>query len=164
MEHTQESSWDDDEFSGQPVPPVADGLDAFDDYAPQQSTEAEPDFTDADPPAPAAPALTVFTVANPLSSVTVSSTLGGPIHKVELTPKAMAMTETELADEILVIAELARQKGGAAQHALMLAELDLPADDATVVSGFFQESMDLPTPEQAATAEAEVFATRYTTR
>ena len=78
------------------------------------------------------------------------------------------MTEAELADEILVIAGLARQQGLAAQQsywqqdaalAEVMRELGSGAD---VVAQFMRDGIGLTTPEQAAVAQAEVFATRYT--
>lgn len=108
------------------------------------------------------------TVTNPPETVSVSALLDGTPDHVRLSPTATGMTEAELADEILVIADLARQKALAAQQsywqedgALAEAMRDL-GSGADVVGQFMKSGIGLTTPEQAAAAQAEVFATRYT--
>ena len=49
----------------------------------------------------------VFTVTNPPGTVTVTAFLDGRVKQIELSPKVTDMTETDLADEIVVIAGLA---------------------------------------------------------
>jgi hypothetical protein len=113
-----------------------------------------------------------FTVTNPPETVSVSALMDGRTQRVQLSPKATNLTESELAEEIIVLANLARQKGLAGQHTYLLdnaplkeglQELDgLGFDSNQLLSDFMKAGMQLPTPEQAAAAQAEVFATRYT--
>lgn len=146
-------------------------MDAFDDFAPpaepedsgndlevlQTLTEAEEEEQELDQ----------FTVSNPQKSVTVTAIMDGSIQRVELTDKVEKMTESDLAEEIFVLADLARQKARAAQHELMLetmaeAEKENPDKEASaLLRDFLGMTMNLPTPEEAAAAEREVFATRY---
>jgi hypothetical protein len=113
-----------------------------------------------------------FTVTNPPGTVSVSALMDGRTQRVQLSPKASSLTESELAEEILVLSELARQKGLAGQHTYLfdnasqvegLRDLDeLGLDGNQVFRDFVQAGMRLPTPEQADAEQAEVFATRYT--
>lgn len=119
----------------------------------------------------------MFTVINPPETVSVSALMDGRTERVRLLPKATNMTESELADEILVLADLARQNGLAGQHTYLhsylqdnpvleetlsesgeLGELGL---DVAAVGELMDTFRPLPTPEQADAAQAEVFATRY---
>lgn len=150
------------------------GFDALDDYAPQDTVDVADDLHAIDPAAdiPAgevdevAPYLS--SVTNPPESVTVSALMGGSVFQVELSPKVTQMTESELADEILVIADLARQKAMASQTKY-LSESDfliegmsgVGLDSSTVVKEFFETGMNFPSAEAAEAAQAEVFATRY---
>jgi hypothetical protein len=111
----------------------------------------------------------LFTVTNPPETVSVSALMDGGTQQIDLSPKVAAMTESELADEILVIADLARQKGLAGQHTYILesassdATEEVGMDDGEALRAFIENDMKLSTPEQAAAAQAEVFATRYAT-
>lgn len=103
-----------------------------------------------------------YTVANPAATVSVSTFIGGTINRVELSPKVASMTESALADEIVVLAKLARQKGQAGQHSYMVEVMhSLGIDDDKAVSDLLEEDLALPTPDKAEAAQAEVFATRY---
>jgi hypothetical protein len=113
-----------------------------------------------------------FTVTNPPGTVSVSALIDGRTHRVHLSPNTTSLTESELAQEIIVLAELARKKGLAGQHTYLLEnasqveglqELDeIGLDSSQVLRDFMEAGMKLPTPEQADAAEAEVFAARYT--
>ncbi len=111
----------------------------------------------------------LFTVTNPPETVSVSALIGGRIHQIRLSPKATSMSESELADEIAVIAGLARQKGLAGEHTYLLENPDLSEtmraiglDGGQVLRDFMENGIGLPTPEKADAEQAEVFATRYT--
>lgn len=105
------------------------------------------------------------TVTSPTEAVSVTAIMGGGIHSVELTADAgwMTGTESELAEEILVIADLASQKAASVLHSMVtetaeargLGDHELLSD--LLAPGF----LDLPSPKQALEAQAEVFATRY---
>jgi hypothetical protein len=111
----------------------------------------------------------LFTVTNPSDTVSVSALMDGRTYRVELSAKVTNMGESELADEILVLAGLARQKGLAGQHTFLLESdllsegmRDLGLGGNEVVRDFMENGIGLPTPAQAEAAQAEVFATRYT--
>jgi hypothetical protein len=113
-----------------------------------------------------------FTVTNPPGTVSVSALMDGRTQRVKLSPTVTKLTESELAEEITVLAGLARQKGLAGTHTYLLdnasevnglQELnDLGLDGNGVFRDFVEIGMQLPTPEQADAAQAEVFAARYT--
>lgn len=143
-------------------------LDAFDDFAPPAQTEESGTGLDALEgltEKEEEPDLALFTVTNPQGSVSVTTLMDGRIHQVTVTDKASKMTESGLAEEIFVIADLARQKARGAQHTFMVENMkemtgESDAENASLLE-FVQMTLNLPTPEQAAAAEAEVFATRY---
>jgi len=151
-------------------------FDEVPDYAPEQvdvhatSLDAVDAAVDAGDEADDEDALPLFTVTNPPGTVSVSANISGMIQQVELSAKVNTMSEAELADEILVLAGLARQKGLAGQHAFVVEQAgqneemrELGADDTEGLSNFLAmpTGLNLPTPQQATAAEAEVFATRY---
>ncbi|GJO37967.1 DUF2694 family protein [Mycobacterium marinum] len=105
----------------------------------------------------------LYTVTNPQGTVSVSAVLGGSIHRVELSEEVTTMAEPNLAEEIFVIADLARQKARAAQHTLMVEGMnDVVGDEhGAKLREFLGTMLNLPTPQEAAAAEKEVFATRY---
>ncbi|OBG68454.1 MULTISPECIES: hypothetical protein [unclassified Mycobacterium] len=151
-------------------------VDALHDYAPSEPEDAETDLaaidsqTDADAAPDDEESPELFTVTNPPETVSVSALMDGRTQRVELSPKVTSMTEAELAEEILVIADLARQKGLAAQHDYLMEDASLSdtmremgMDGNDVVRDFMENGIGLITPEQAAAAQAEVFATRYAT-
>ncbi|MFN3004014.1 YbaB/EbfC family DNA-binding protein [Mycolicibacterium wolinskyi] len=110
---------------------------------------------DADLPVP------LFTVTNPPGTVTVSAYLDGRVHQIDLSPKVTNMTESDLADEILVIADLAGQQARSAQYSFMLEGMREHGHDDVATRDFLTRDLNLPTPEQADTARAQVFSTRY---
>jgi hypothetical protein len=103
----------------------------------------------------------VFTVSNPPGSVTVTTFMDGRVKHIDLSPRAAEMTETDLADEIVVIAGLATQDAKSAQYAFMLEGMRQQGHDNAATRDFLTRDLDLPTPEQAQDARANVFATRY---
>jgi hypothetical protein len=128
----------------------------------QASEEKEEDEEDAGQ---------LFTVTNPPRTVAVSALLDGRFERVHLSPEATNMSASQLADEILVLADLARQKGLAGQHTFLLESPDVSEfmgetgatgeDDSAVARDFLENDMGLVSPEHAEAAQAEVFATRY---
>lgn len=109
--------------------------------------------------------IAVFAVTNPEGSVSVSALMDGRVEYVQLSEKVTRMSESQLASEILVIADLARQKAQSAQYTFLLDKMGQTADEGeqhiALLREFTGNSWNLPTPEQAAAAAAEVFATRY---
>jgi hypothetical protein len=103
-------------------------------------------------------------VTNPAGTVSVTAFPDGSIQQIDFSAKVASKTEAALAEEILVIADLARQKGLASQQALMVEAMQATGlDDDNTARDLIMESLDLPTPQQAEAAQAEVFATRYAT-
>ena len=148
------------------------GLADLDEYAPAQIADAvtvediidsqtgdDDEHAEDDAPVP------MFTVTNPPGTVSVSSLMDGRIQQIDLAPSVTAMTESQLAEEIRVIADLARLKGLAGQYAFMTTmmyreELHNGADVRVVL----EEGLELPSPQQADEAQADVFASRYSER
>jgi hypothetical protein len=147
------------------------GLADLDEYAPAEIANAvtvediidsqtgDADENDDDSPGP------MFTVTNPPGTVSVSSLLDGRIQQIDLAPSVSTMTESQLAEEIRVIADLARLKGLAGQYAFMTdmmyrEELHNGAD----VRAVLEQGLELPSPQQADEAQADVFASRYSER
>jgi hypothetical protein len=149
----------------------------------QRATDVLPEDTGAAGDTDAADAespLKLTTVTNPPETVTVTASMDGTIRNVELSAAAARMTESELADEILVIADLARQQAssklltvvleGAAEAMKELNEVeadrklkDLVGDIGETLADRLENGLlRLSSPERAAQAQAEVFATRYT--
>jgi hypothetical protein len=69
--------------------------------------------------------------------------------------------ETQLGEEIVVIAGLATQDARSAQYTLMLDGMREQGNDDAATRDFLTRDLDLPTPEQAQAARAELFTTRY---
>lgn len=141
-----------------------DDLAALDFSAPESYSEDSDldaldvtELPEADDEAP----LPAFTVTNPPGTVTVSTFLDGRVKTIDLSPKAAEMTESDLADEIVVIASLATQDAKSAQYAFMLEGMREQGHDDAATRDFLTRDLDLPTPEQAHSARAQIFATRY---
>jgi DNA-binding protein YbaB len=128
--------------------PAESDLDALGDFSVPESDED-------------AGAVAVFTVSNPAGTVTVTAFLDGRVKQIDLSPKVTDMSEADLADEIVVIAGLATQDAKSAQYAFMLEGMRQQGHDDAATRDFLTRDLDLPTPEQAQAARADVFATRY---
>lgn len=109
-----------------------------------------------------------FTVVNPPETVAVTALVDGRVWEVELAATASKMTEAELAEEILVIADLARQKALAGQQTYLMGNEMLSEglnalglDGAELMGDFTQIALQLPTERQAEEAQAAIFASRY---
>jgi hypothetical protein len=105
--------------------------------------------------------LALYTVTNPSKSVAVTALMDGRIQFVKLTDKVERMTESDLADEIFVLADLARQKARAGQYSFLLDSLSDDAEGTKTLRDLVDLTLNLPTPEEAAAKEEEVFAQRY---
>ena len=103
----------------------------------------------------------MFTVTNPPGSVTVTSYMDGRVHQIDLSPQVVSLTESMLADEIVVIAGLATQDARSAQYTFMLDGMREQGHDNVTTRDFLNRDLDLPTPEQAQAARAELFSNRY---
>ena len=147
------------------------GLADLDEYAPAEiadvvtvediidSQTGDADEHDDDAPGP------MFTVTNPPGTVSVSSLMDGSIQKIDLAPSVTTMTESQLAEEIRVIADLARRKGLAGQYTLMATMLYSEAHhNGAEVRAVLEQGLELPSPQQADETQADVFASRYSER
>lgn len=103
----------------------------------------------------------LFTVTNPPETVTVTVFMDGRVREIELAPRVVDLTERDLAEEILVIADLAAQQAKSAQYSFMLAGMREHGHDDAATRDFLTRDLDLLTPEQADAARAQVFSTRY---
>ena len=145
------------------------GLADLDEYAPAEIADAatvediidsqtgdDDEHAEDDAPVP------MFTVTNPPGTVSVSSLMDGRIQQIALAPSVTAMTESQLAEEIRVIAELARRKGLAGQHTFMTNMLySEQHHNGADVRALLEQGLELPSPQQADEAQADVFASRY---
>jgi hypothetical protein len=88
--------------------------------------------------------------------------MDGSIQQIDLAPSVSTMTESQLAEEIRVIADLARRRGLAGQHTLMATILYSEAHhNGAEVRVVLEQGLELPSPQQADEAQADVFASRY---
>jgi hypothetical protein len=103
----------------------------------------------------------VFAVTNPPGTVTVTAFLDGRVKQIDLSPQVTDMTEADLAEEIVVIATLATAEARSAQYAYMLEGMRQQGHDDVATRDFLARDLDLPTPEEAKAARAQLFSTRY---
>ena len=96
-----------------------------------------------------------------MMAVSATAALDGRIQQIELSPKVTAMTESQVAEEVTVLAGLARQRARAGQHALIVEFMRRLGDDRVVTAGFLEHELGLPSPATARDEVAQVFATRY---
>jgi hypothetical protein len=87
--------------------------------------------------------------------------MDGRVRQVELSQKVTTMTEVDLAEEIVVIARLATQDARAAQYDYVLDGMRQQGHDDAATRDFLTRDLDLPSPEDASAARAQVFAMRY---
>jgi hypothetical protein len=160
-------------------------FDALDDYASAESDGPATELEAIDSAAGATQEadadedenVQVFTVTNPSDTVSVTALMDGRTHRVELSPKVTSMTESELAEEIVVLADVAQAKGLAGVRSYLVeneaqvlggeamseAMRDFGIDGKALFHDFVDNGMGLPTTEEAEQIQAEVFAARYTT-
>jgi hypothetical protein len=127
---------------------VGSDLDALGDYADEPAEDDEL-------------AVPVFAVTNPPGTVTVTAFLDGRVKQIELSGKVTDMTETDLADEIVVIAGLATADARSAQYAYMLEGMRQQGHDDVTTRDFLARDLELPTPDEVKAARAQLFSTRY---
>jgi hypothetical protein len=148
------------------------GLADLDEYAPAEIADVvtvediiDSQTGDADEPADDDAPGPMFTVTNPPGTVSVSSLMDGRIQQIDLAPSVSAMTESQLAEEIRVIAELARLRGLAGQHSFMTNMLySEQHHNGAEVREVLEQGLELPSPQQADETQAAVFASRYSER
>lgn len=138
-----------------------DAMGTYDDFAPLDEAESGDGISDVSGADDEKLTVPLFTVTNPPETVTVTAFMDGRVHQIELAPKVTNLSERDLAEEILVIADLAAQQAKSAQYSFMLAGMREHGHDDAATRDFLNRDLDLPTPEQAEDARAQVFSTRY---
>jgi hypothetical protein len=150
-------------------------IDDFRDWAPTQPDDADDVASegdamraqvnvaeDTDAPDEDEASQFLATVANPSRTVIVVAQMDGSVQQLKLSPKVDSMNESALANEILAIADLARQKGLALQRAMVSEFMTGMALDGDLNDDVVRQALEeLPTPAQADESRAEVFANRY---
>lgn len=125
-----------------------------------------PDFGvgTAQPAEADAAATPTFTVANPAATVSATASLQGRLHRIDLAADSTAtasMTESELAQEILVVGRLAGMKARSELFRWLIDRSGDSGQDAAATARLLRDDMELPTPEEAAAAQAEAFGAHY---
>lgn len=131
-------------------------LDAFDVFIADQADSGDHDqlHTDEDGEAD----LPLVNAMNPPGTVTVSAYLTGNIQSIELTPDVTALTERELAEEILVVAEVATKRATATMHVLSVELFTAQGVEREVAETFMRDNTPYATPADAIAAEATLVA------
>jgi hypothetical protein len=154
-----DDSWDDDEDDHDPGESMLDALDfsppAVADYVDVGLDAVTPD--DEDP----GPQTVFFTVTNPPGTVSATALIDGRPSRVTLAPEVCNMTESELAEEISLIARLASQNARAGQHLLVSGMMQQMGEDPLTARSFVEHELGLPTAETVLADKAHIFATRY---
>ncbi|MUL81994.1 MULTISPECIES: hypothetical protein [unclassified Mycolicibacterium] len=102
----------------------------------------------------------LFPVTNAAGTVTVTALLNGCVHRVDLSPQLSAMTEAEVAAEVLAVANVAATKARSGQYELVSGLLRIQGQDPDSIRELVEQQMNLPTPDDAVAAEASL-ATRH---
>jgi hypothetical protein len=163
-----QSSWDDDDEVTYPGVSGDGGetsdLDAFGVYMPAAPEDGDRGWDSIDGPVDDTDSerqTLLFTITNPPGTVSATAALDGRIQQIELSPKVTAMTESQVAEEVTVLAGLARQRARAGQHALIVEFMRRLGHDRVATAGFLEHELGLPSPATARDEVAQVFATRY---
>lgn len=155
--------WDDDHDEVFESETSVSDLDAFDDYStPEPNVELDDRYEQSACATEdqAAPEVS-FTVRNPAGTVAVTALLGGRIRRIDLEPRVCDMTESELAEEISFLSNLATQKALAAQHGVVSTLMQDMGHDGGFVREFLEREIGLPSPEKYLERTAATFADRY---
>ena len=122
-------------------------LDALDVY----STDDEPDNAEQIP---------LVSASNPPGTVTVQAYLSGLAHRVQLSPSTTTMSESQLAEEIRVVADVAAKKATSALYFFVVELLAAQGISRDTAQTFLQNNMPYATSPQARAAEMALVA-RY---
>lgn len=145
-----DDSWvDDDESDHDAGESMLDALDYLDPLAPD---DEEDDTSDA---------VLFFTVTNPAGTVSVTALTDGRPVRIDLAPQVATMTESQLSDEISLIARLAGQNARAGQHLLISRMMQRLGHDPLSARSYVEHELGLPSPETVLADKAHIFATRY---
>ncbi|MBJ7341429.1 MAG: hypothetical protein JHC64_27275 [Mycolicibacterium sp.] len=102
-----------------------------------------------------------MTVSNPADTVSATALLNGRIMTVDLARAVTSWSEAHLAEEIVVIATLARKQALAAQHSFTAAFMQQLGHDPAATRGLLERELGLPSPSDVLAEKAHIFATRY---
>ena len=103
----------------------------------------------------------LFTVTNPAGTVSATTLIDGRVHEIKLSGGANRLTESELAEEILEMATLARRKAQAAQHALVVESISALGHDPALARAFLERRLGIPSPETVQHEMSQVFSAHY---
>lgn len=115
---------------------------------------AEPDAEPRDDE----PSIPLISATNPPGTVTVSAYLNGTVQQIRLSAAVGAVTESELADEIRVVADVAAKKATSAMHIFGIELLAAQGVDRSSAETLMTEHMPFATPAQARAAESALAA------
>lgn len=102
----------------------------------------------------------LFSATNPPGTVAVSTYMNGSVQHVDLSPSVTEMTESQLSQEVRDLAAIATEKARAGQYVFLLYSAVQQVGDGPEVRKLLENTLGLPTPEQAAEKEAE-YAKHY---
>ncbi|MDV3129514.1 hypothetical protein M1247_31730 [Mycobacterium sp. 21AC1] len=122
---------------------LGDGLAAID------GPEPEPEDAEQIP---------VVQAVNPPGTVTVTAYLSGAVAQVDLDPKVTTLTESQLAEEIRFVAEVAAKKATAVVHVGVVDMLVDQGMDLREARDFVETHMPFSTPEAAVEAQLALIA------
>ena len=103
----------------------------------------------------------LFTVTNPPGTVSVTTLVNGLPMQIDLAPRVVDMTESELTEEILLIARLAARNALAGQHVLISGIMQRCGLDPSAVRSYLEHDLGLPSAEKVLAEKAQIFAERY---
>lgn len=103
----------------------------------------------------------LVTVSNPAGSVSTTVLMSGRVVSVDLSPAVTTWSEAQLAEEIVLIATLARKQALAAQHSFAAAFMRQLGHDPAATRSLLERELGLPTPSDVLAEKARIFATRY---
>lgn len=91
----------------------------------------------------------VIQAVNPPGTVAVTAYLGGSVAHVDLDPKVTTLTESQLAEEIRVVAGVAAKKASAVVHVGVVNMFVEQGMDLRDARDFVETNMPFATPDQA---------------
>lgn len=136
-------------------------LDSVHDYAANDNDDDDDDFGAFDAHQSESDneeEIPVVQAINPPGTVTVTAYLNGSVAQVDLDPKVTKLTESQLAEEIRFIADVAAKKATAVVHIGVVNMMVEQGMDFQEARDFVSTNMPFSTPEQAGEAERALVA------
>ncbi|MCV7207393.1 hypothetical protein H7J75_01875 [Mycolicibacterium canariasense] len=87
--------------------------------------------------------------------------MDGRVLRIELDPKVTAMTEAEMAEEIITVSRLATRQALAGQHLVIAALMRRLGQDPAETRSFLERELRLPAPDVVLAERTRLFAGRY---